>query len=71
LGDAEAEEIFLFEEFAEAGLGIGEGKAAAAGDVGGGKLVLGDDVEVEVEHEFAGIGMELHESVLRGGGCAL
>src|SRR4029077_8593867 len=69
--DIETEKIFLLYELSQRGLHFGEREPAGAGDIGGGKIFLRNHVKVEVEHEFARIGMEFRERVLRGGGRAL
>ena len=63
MGDVEAEEVFVGDEFFERVADLGEGEAAGLGDVDGGEVVAGDYVYVEVENEFAGVGVRVRQGV--------
>src|SRR5437879_4758329 len=59
------EQIFMFYKLDEGSADVLEAQSAAAGDVHRWKILLRDDVEVEVENEFARVRMHLRQRFVR------
>ena len=69
LRDVQAKEILVLGELDQGGSNIVQAQAAAAGNVHGRKIFLGDDVDIEVQDKFASVGMDLNQRIV-GGFCS-